>query len=131
MSHRADSTGQDSGRYAVRLAGHLHPRWAPRFDGMTLIHLDDGTTLLEGDLRDQAALHDVIRTLRDLGLPLVSLIRLEDSDSRTDPATDTSPESGTSSTRPDVPLAATTMRSARAVLGLSALHARAGSRRPP
>ena len=79
MTHAAGSTGQDSGRYAVRLAGHLHPRWAARFDGMTLTHFEDGTTVLEGDITDQAALHGVIRTVRDLGLPLVSLTRLNDS----------------------------------------------------
>ena len=67
MTHRAGSTGQHSGRYAVRLAGHLHPRWTARFDGMALTHLDDGTTLLEGDIADQAALHGLLRTLRDLG----------------------------------------------------------------
>ena len=91
MTYGAGSTGQDSGRYAVRLAGHLHPRWATRFDGMSLTHLDDGTTVLEGDITDQAALHGVIRTVRDLGLPLVSLTRLDDSGSRTDLAGDTSP----------------------------------------
>ena len=91
MTHGAGSTGQDTGRYAVRLAGHLHPRWTARFDGMTLTHLDDGTTLLEGEITDQAALHGVIRTLRDLGLPLVSLARLDDSAPRADLAGDTSP----------------------------------------
>jgi len=91
VTHGAGSTGQDSGRYAVRLAGHLHPRWATRFDGMSLTHLDDGTTVLEGDITDQAALHGVIRTVRDLGLPLVSLTRLDGSESRADPANDTAP----------------------------------------
>lgn len=91
MTHRAGSTGQDAGRYAVRLAGHLHPRWAARFDGMTLTHLDDGTTVLEGDIADQAALHGVIRTLRDLGLPLVSLTRLDEPEPGTELTTDTSP----------------------------------------
>ena len=71
--HRATTDG----RYAIRLAGHLDPRWTARFDGMTLTHLDDGTTVLEGDIADQAALHGLLRTLRDLGLPLVSLTRLD------------------------------------------------------
>lgn len=84
MTHGAGITGQDSARYVVRLAGHLHPRWAARFDGMTLTHLDDGTTVLEGDITDQAALHGVLRTLRDLGLPLVSFTRLDESASRHD-----------------------------------------------
>ena len=91
VTHGAGSTGQDSGRYAVRLAGHLHPRWAARFDGMSLTHLDDGTTVLEGDITDQAALHGVLRTVRDLGLPLVSLTRLDESEPRATLSSDTSP----------------------------------------
>lgn len=78
MDKPADPTGRDGGRYAVRLGGHLHPRWAARFDGMTLTDLCDGTTLLEGVVADQAALHGLLRTLRDLGVPLVSLSRLEE-----------------------------------------------------
>jgi hypothetical protein len=58
---------------------------------MSLTHLDDGTTALEGDISDQAALHGVIRILRDLGLPLVSLTRLDESESRTRLASDNSP----------------------------------------
>jgi hypothetical protein len=55
---------------------------------MTLTHLDDGTTVLEGDITDQAALHGVLRTLRDLGLPLVSCTRLDGSEPRHDLAGD-------------------------------------------
>ena len=73
MDTPAHRTGHDSSRYAIRLAGHLPPRWAPRFDGMTLTRRDDGTTVLEGHVADQAGLHGLLRTLRDLGLPLVSL----------------------------------------------------------
>lgn len=78
MTDPAHATGQDASRYALRLAGHLHPRWAARFDGMTLQHLADGTTVLEGEVPDQAALHGLLRSLRDLGLPLVSLTRLDE-----------------------------------------------------
>ncbi len=91
MTHRAGSTGQHSGRYAVRLAGHLHPRWTARFDGMALTHLDDGTTLLEGDIADQAALHGLLRTLRDLGVPLVSLTRLDEPEPGPEGPTHTTP----------------------------------------
>jgi hypothetical protein len=62
-------------QYAIRLEGHLDPRWASRFDGLTLTPQPDGTTVLEGPVPDQAALHGLLRTLRDLGLPLVSLTR--------------------------------------------------------
>lgn len=63
-------------RYVIRLEGRLDPRWATRFDGMALVPQGDGTTLLEGRVPDQAALHGLLRTLRDLGLPLISLARV-------------------------------------------------------
>jgi len=64
-------------RYEIRLKGHLDQRWAARFDGLSLTHESDGTTILRGSLVDQAALHGVIQTIRDLGLPLVSVIHVE------------------------------------------------------
>jgi hypothetical protein len=63
----------DPERYQIRLKGHLGARWAARFDGMTLTTRADGTTLLEGPVADQAALHGLLRTLHDLGLPLLSV----------------------------------------------------------
>ena len=82
----------DSGWYEIRLRGHLGSRWATRFDGMTLTTRDDGTTVIEGRLADQAALHGLLRTLGDLGLPLLSLARV-DHDAQTTPATPhTTPE---------------------------------------
>jgi hypothetical protein len=65
------------GRYEIRLKGHLAPRWAIRFNGMTLTTQDDGTTLIEGPVVDQAALHGVLRTLRDIGVPLISVTQLD------------------------------------------------------
>jgi hypothetical protein len=64
-----------SGRYAIRVKGHLHPRWTPWFDGFSLVHASDGTTVLAG-WTDQAGLHGVLRTLTDIGLPLVSVTPL-------------------------------------------------------
>lgn len=64
-------------RYEIRLGGHLDPRWAAWFDGMTLASADDGTTVLSGPVADQAALHGVLRRVRDLGLPLVSVTQLD------------------------------------------------------
>jgi hypothetical protein len=93
MSHGSQPTGDERGRYRVRLAGRLDPRWASRFDGMALTPLSDGTTVLEGEVADQAALHGLLRTLRDLGLPLVSLTRLDDDPSTESPGP-TEPESG-------------------------------------
>jgi hypothetical protein len=66
-----------AGRYEIRLEGHLDARWAARFDGMTLTTRPDGTTLIEGPVVDQAALHGLLRTLRDLGLPLLSVTRTD------------------------------------------------------
>lgn len=62
-----------AGRYEIRIKGHLSPRWATRFDGMTLTAASDGTTVLDGTVVDQAALHGLLRTLRDTGLPLISV----------------------------------------------------------
>ena len=59
--------------YEIRVKGHLGPRWADWFDGMTLTASSDGTTLIHGPVVDQAALHGLLRTLRDLGLPLISV----------------------------------------------------------
>ncbi len=63
----------DSGWYAIRANGHLASRWTTRFDGMSLTTQDDGTTVLEGPVPDQAALHGLLRALGDLGLPLISV----------------------------------------------------------
>ena len=77
MSSPADRPVDRPGWYEIRLTGHLAARWASRFDGMTLTTHDDGTTLIEGAVVDQAALHGLFRTLRDIGLPLVSVTRVD------------------------------------------------------
>jgi hypothetical protein len=59
--------------YEIRLIGRLDPRWAAWFDGMSLTTESDGTTVLIGPVTDQAALHGLLRRVRDLGLPLVSV----------------------------------------------------------
>jgi hypothetical protein len=69
------STGQDHepGLYEIRVRGHLESRWAAWFEGMTLTRESDGTTTICGPVVDQAALHGLLQTLRDTGLPLVSV----------------------------------------------------------
>lgn len=68
------TTGQHAPRsYQIRVKGHLGPRWADWFDGLTLTASSDGTTLIHGVVVDQAALHGLLRTLRDLGLVLISV----------------------------------------------------------
>ena len=66
-----------SERYEIRLKGHLDARWAARFDGLSLSHDIDGTTVLDGPVADQAALHGLLQKIRDIGLPLVSVICVE------------------------------------------------------
>jgi len=63
----------EPGRYEIRVQGHLAPRWASWFDGMTLTPHDDGTTVIHGPVQDQAALHGMLRRLSDLGLTLISV----------------------------------------------------------
>ena len=62
-----------AGRYEIRLTGHLDAHWAAWFDGLTVGHDSDGTTVLSGAIADQAALHGLLQRVRDLGLPLVSV----------------------------------------------------------
>jgi hypothetical protein len=62
-----------TGSYEIRLQGHLGARWAARFDGMTISNQADGTTLLRGDVTDQAALYGLLSYVRDLGLVLLSV----------------------------------------------------------
>jgi hypothetical protein len=66
----------DSQWYEIRLQGHLEPRWATWFDGMTLTTEPDGSTALRGPVVDQSALHGVLARLRDLGVPLISLTQI-------------------------------------------------------
>jgi len=63
--------------YEIRLKGHLDARWADRFEGLRFTYLSDGTTILSGPVVDQAALHGLLRNVRDLGLPLVSIIPID------------------------------------------------------
>ena len=63
--------------YEIRIKGHLDNRWANWFEGLTITALDNGETLLTGPVVDQAALHGVLRRVRDLGLPLVSVIQVD------------------------------------------------------
>ena len=63
--------------YQIRVEGHLGPRWSDWFGGMTILLEDDGDTLLTGPVEDQAALHGLLRKVRDLGLPLISAVRVK------------------------------------------------------
>src|SRR5260221_264025 len=63
--------------YEIRLKGHLDNRWGDWFESMRLTHESDGTTILYGQVVDQAELHGLIRKVRDLGIPLISVSRVE------------------------------------------------------
>jgi hypothetical protein len=67
------SSAQEPDRYEIRVKGHLADRWAAWFEGMTLTRQADGTTVLDGPVADQSALHGLLRKISDLGLPLVSV----------------------------------------------------------
>ena len=73
------STGDqyELGLYEIRIKGHLDDKWADWFEGLTITRADNGETLLRGPVVDQAALHGVLRKVRDLGLPLLSVIQVE------------------------------------------------------
>ena len=65
------------GRYEIRVQGHLTDRWAACFEGCSLSHNLDGTTVISRPDVDQAALHGLLRRVRDVGLPLVSVLHVE------------------------------------------------------
>ena len=63
--------------YQIRIKGHLSRQWMDWFEGLTITLEEDGDTLLTGPLIDQAALHGLLKKVRDLGMPLVSIHRVE------------------------------------------------------
>ena len=62
--------------YQIRIKGHLGPQWTNWFGGLTIRLTDNGETLLTGPVVDQAALHGLLRKVRDLGVPLLSVSRV-------------------------------------------------------
>jgi hypothetical protein len=63
--------------YHIRIRGHLGSEWTDWFEGLTLTREDNGDTLLTGPVVDQAALHGLLRKVRDLGMPLLGVSRVE------------------------------------------------------
>ena len=66
----------EEGYYKIKVKGRLKKQWSGWFDGMT-IEYEGGETILTGPVADQAALHGLLIRVRDLGLPLVSVNRIE------------------------------------------------------
>jgi hypothetical protein len=77
--HATSGTGGEDDWYRIRIQGHLDQRWSSWFDGPALTHDGDGTTLLQGQVADQTALHGLLTKVRDMGLPLVSVTRASSS----------------------------------------------------
>lgn len=63
--------------YEIRVRGHLDDRWADWFEGLTITREDNGDTVLTGPVIDQAELHGLLRKVRDLGMPLISVTRID------------------------------------------------------
>ena len=72
--------------YQIRVKGHLGPQWTDWFEGLTITLEENGDTLLTGPVVDQSALHGLLRKVRDLGLPLLSVqsIETEQTDAHSD-----------------------------------------------
>jgi len=73
---------QRPGIYQIRVEGVLDGGWSVWFDGLTITSQPDGETLLAGPVADQAALHSLLAKIRNVGLTLVSVVRVEDRDQR-------------------------------------------------
>lgn len=67
----------ESAVYQIRITGHLNSEWADWFGGLTITLEDNGDTVLTGPVVDQAALHGLLRRVRDLGTPLISVARIK------------------------------------------------------
>ena len=76
--------------YQIRIKGHLGSQWKDWFGGLTITLEEDGDTLLTGPVTDQAALHGLLKKVRDLGMPLISVSPVETSQAN---ASDVKPSS--------------------------------------
>lgn len=71
--------------YEIRIEGHLGQQWTTWFEGLTITPADNGETLISGPIVDQAALHGLLRKVRDLGLSLIAVrqVQPDESDNNT------------------------------------------------
>lgn len=74
--HEEHEEHDEPGVYEIRIKGHLDDRWAPSFGGLAFTLEEHGDTLISGPVVDQAALHGLLRKVRDLGMPLLSVTRV-------------------------------------------------------
>ena len=83
MSEVSKQDHYEPGFYEIRVKGHIADRWAHTFEGFSITLEDAGNTLLAGPVVDQAALHGLLRKVRDLGMPLLSVISVRSSNADT------------------------------------------------
>ena len=76
-THASTEDQYEPGLYEIRIKGHLDDRWSDWFEGLTISLEEVGDTLLTGPVVDQAALHGLLKKVRDLGMLLVSVCPLE------------------------------------------------------
>jgi len=76
-AHASIEDHREPERYEIRIKGHLDDKWADWFEGLTITREDNGETLLIGPVVDQAALHGVLKKVRDGGMPLLSVNRVK------------------------------------------------------
>lgn len=86
-----DKPSQHVQFYEIRLKGHLDAQWMTWFDGLTITLEENGDTLLSGPVADQSALHGLLRKVRDLGMPLVSVTQINRSEKGEKMNTSTTP----------------------------------------
>lgn len=72
-----DKPTQNAPFYEIRLKGHLETQWMRWFEGLTITPEETGDTLLSGPVADQSALHGLLKKVRDLGMPLVSVVQIQ------------------------------------------------------
>ena len=76
-THGSTEEQYETGLYEIRIKGHLDVRWSDWFYGLTITLEADGNTLLTGPVVDQAALHGLLKKVRDLGLTLISIVQVK------------------------------------------------------
>jgi hypothetical protein len=76
-SYASTDDHNEPGIYEIRIKGHLADRWTDWFGGLSITLEDNGETLLTGPVVDQAALHGLLKKVRDLGMPLLSVTRVK------------------------------------------------------
>ena len=76
-TERVTEEYDEPGFTEIRIRGHLDDKWATWFDGLTITREANGDTRLIGPAIDQAALHGLLRKVRDLGLPLIAVIQVD------------------------------------------------------